>query len=416
MKRKLSIITAALLICSGSALAAPSVINTDGTVHVTGTTPDSPSTGQVTLKVLNKGITKEQFDSSPDIGKCFYVSEQTVLSGNPYSFSFVMDDSDEFGEYVIIVNNESVTYNHASNESLKLHYAVEKIKNAENYGTVRDVLKENLAIFGLSEGYNDSSLLKLAKKLYEKRKSITESNYKTIIQQAEKESESTGGGSSGGGGGGGGGGSKSSDRGVTFAPPAEVTPAKTEPAPAKISFTDVPETHWAYSSITSLAESGIISGRADKSFAPDDEIKREELAKILAEAFLSTTSAESDNSFSDVEKAAWYEGYVYAMYEKGIIKGIDNGLFGTGRAVTKQDAAVMIYRCLSLGGTTFNSDGAPADFDTVADYATEAVSALCGEKIINGDENGLFKPQKTLTRAEAAKIISESLKIRNKKI
>ena len=52
------------------------------------------------------------------------------------------------------------------------------------------------------------------------------------------------------------------------------------------------------------------------------------------------------------------------------------------------------------------------DGDSIAEYAKNAVSGLAEKGIINGNEEGLFLPQKSLTRAEAAKILSDALKLK----
>ena len=416
MKPKLCLmIMTAFLATGATVFASPDVSNIDGVLNISGNIDITvPNTGQVTLRVLKKGITKEEFIASPDITKCFYFGEQTVSEDGSYNFQVPMNDNDEYGEYVIIADNQSVTYIHASQEDIKLRTAVMGIQNAPNYGTVRDILKANKQILGITADYSDEKLLKIANELYPKRKTITVSNYRTVIAQAESDAQEK---DSGNGGGGSGGGSSSKGGGYVSTAVGYNPPTTEESTAVKPRFNDVSKSHWAYGYITDLAERGIISGRDDGNFAPSNEIRREEFAKILAQSFLSASEATSDGTFTDVKNGAWYEGYVYAMYKSGIVNGIADGQFGTGYLVTKQDAAVMVHRALTLGGAELKEESTSlSDLEDVSDYAKEAVKKLCSQGIINGNEDGMFQPQKSLTRAEAAKIISDSLKIMKGKV
>ena len=134
---------------------------------------------------------------------------------------------------------------------------------------------------------------------------------------------------------------------------------------------------------------------------------------MLAEAFLDVSKESSDGVFTDVLSGAWYEGYVYALYKNQLISGMGEGKFGTGEVITRQDAAVMVYRCLERAGVDVSGEGSVfGDADNISDYAKVAVSGLSQKGIINGNEEGLFLPGKSLTRAEAAKILSDALKIK----
>jgi len=410
MKRRICLIAALLLAIGTTAFAKPKVENRDGILQVSGTEDiTKPRTGQITIRVLKPGITTETFAASPDIEDCFFVGEQTIGADGSYSFSIPMNDETPYGEYVILVGKDEQTYLHASQADIKLRTAVECIRDAENHGTVKDVIKECKEILGITKSYTDSEWLKIAKALYQTRKTITVSNYQTVIAEAEKAAKKNE--SSTGGGGGGGGGSYAMAN-IGYKP--EETTSQTTVQPL---FSDVPLSHWAYPYITDLAGKNIVSGRGDGSFAPSDEIKREEFAKMLADAFLETNQKASDGTFRDVPAGAWYEGYVYALYQNGALSGLEGNLFGTGYLITRQDAVVLVYRCLRLGGTVLEQDSAGLhDFETVSDYAKEAVSSLCKAGIVNGNEAGLFQPQKSLTRAEAAKILSDAIKIRKGKV
>ena len=95
----------------------------------------------------------------------------------------------------------------------------------------------------------------------------------------------------------------------------------------------------------SLANAGIVSGKGNKKFCPQDFVKREEFVKMLVGAF--NVTAEGSVPFSDVSSNEWYYTYVVSAYNSGMIKGISADIFGTGTNITRQDMAVLIYRYLS---------------------------------------------------------------------
>ncbi len=170
-------------------------------------------------------------------------------------------------------------------------------------------------------------------------------------------------------------------------------------------FSDLPNDHWAYKAIKSLKDKGIVSGDAEGTFRPDDRLTREELVKmVVLAAGIPLDGAAA--SFSDVSAAHWSYPYVAAGFTNGVINGRDDGSFGLGASVIRQDAAVIIYNTMKHMGVSF--DGASAnfsDFDDVADYAKTAVSEMHGKGLINGKGDNMFMPLDYLTRAEAATMI-----------
>ena len=197
----------------------------------------------------------------------------------------------------------------------------------------------------------------------------------------------------GGGGGGGGGGAP-----VIVQPPVSAEPV---PEEANKSFSDVSNDHWAYSYINKLTAQNIISGYSDGSFKPSQSVKREEFIKLVVEAL--ELSSTIDTNFSDVPSDAWYASYVKSAVSSGIINGVSDNIFGAGLELTRADMAVIISRALKLeaetDGEVFNDDS------DIPDYAKEAVYILKANGIISGN-GGNYEPERSLTRAECAKIIS----------
>ena len=174
-------------------------------------------------------------------------------------------------------------------------------------------------------------------------------------------------------------------------------------------FTDLAGYEWAKDAIQTLNRKGIVSGVGNGKFEPGRNVTREEFVKLLCES-VGIEKISDEIRFDDVKENDWFKDYVSAAVQKGIVKGVSETEFGTGRSITREDMAVMLYRAL-LTMEIDLSAGTPAfeDADEIADYAQEAVSALANEGIVSGVGNGMFAPKATATRAEAAVIIMRSM-------
>ena len=108
-------------------------------------------------------------------------------------------------------------------------------------------------------------------------------------------------------------------------------------------------------------------------------------------------------SFGDVSNNAWYAQYVSIAAENGLINGDENGNFNPNKAVSRQDAAVMMYRAIGKDAKTDKAYF--VDYEKISTYAQDAVNYMCANRIINGMGNGVFAPLDNLTRAQSAKMV-----------
>lgn len=197
---------------------------------------------------------------------------------------------------------------------------------------------------------------------------------------------------------------------VTFVEGEEPTDPST---PSSDLFSDVPSTHWAYSFIKEMKDLGIVNGVSNTEFAPDANITRAEFAKMVAQAFgLKATATES--VFTDCTASDWYTPFVIAGTEAGILKGISDTEFGANQQITRQDICTVLGRILDAENTiSAAADSSFTDIDQVADYAVAAVKAFVAAGVVNGYEDGTFRPTANATRAEVSKILCSVLKLDN---
>lgn len=122
-------------------------------------------------------------------------------------------------------------------------------------------------------------------------------------------------------------------------------------------------------------------------------------------------NAELVSDFEDTDKNEWYSPYIASAKKDGLVNGVSETEFGLGNNIKRQDMAVIIYNGLKKKGYNFsNKQVSFEDEDTIDDYAKTAVSALAASGIINGMDNGCFKPHDNATRAQAAQMIYTMLR------
>jgi hypothetical protein len=111
-------------------------------------------------------------------------------------------------------------------------------------------------------------------------------------------------------------------------------------------------------------------------------------------------------TFSDVTEDKWYYTYVASAVNAGIIKGRPNNVFAPDDKITRQEMAVMIHRAL---GETAAKDSRIlfnfVDRKKIAEWAVNALAAIIEAEIMNGKPGGIIDPEGYSTRAEAAAVI-----------
>lgn len=225
-----------------------------------------------------------------------------------------------------------------------------------------------------------------------------------IIDDILYSSSQKGGGSGGSGGG-------SSSKTVSGVHAVGMTQTKEESQPqANKGFSDMKEYEWAKIPAEVLFEQGIISGREENIFAPQDPVKREEIVKMLCILF-DIKSDGVKSTFTDVPDDHWSYEYVAAAQRYGLVMGNEDNKFGLGFDILREDVASMCYRFAAAFGIDFTGEADKenvtkfVDEGDISDYAYDSVYSLKQAGIISGNGEGEFAPKNTLTRAEAAVII-----------
>ena len=121
-------------------------------------------------------------------------------------------------------------------------------------------------------------------------------------------------------------------------------------------------------------------------------------------------SNENTKLFSDVEENSWYANEVYDLYQKGIINGYEDGGFHPFHPVTRAEAVAMLCRALELSGEKGDTNFSDVPFDHFASgYINQATNA----NIITGFQDETFKPSDNIIRGDVAVILQRAFQYPN---
>lgn len=335
--------------------------------------------------------------------------------GNLLNYSEILPESIDAGWYEHVNSNAAVDFNSRVKDANPT--TVAGYETAVKNSIILSVVYKpngNMNAYKIISEY--SEYLDVSNVTEEKCTKIAGNNYKSIDALKSVLSGSTGGGTAGGGGGSSSGGSnggssnKNSSFTVSVSTTADVELAPPKQEPLKVTFNDIDDVAWANEAINALAGKGIINGKADGIFSPNDNVTREEFVKMAVLAF-GIEETDVPCGLTDVDSNMWYAPYINAAYADGIIQGISDTHFGIGRNISRQDMAVIIAKAANI---TSEQSKAFNDDDMIAEYAADAVRVMGSLGIISGNEQGSFMPTENARRCEAAKIIYETLKYLNK--
>lgn len=176
-------------------------------------------------------------------------------------------------------------------------------------------------------------------------------------------------------------------------------------------FTDVSEDHWASLHIRSLANHEIIDGKTEQLYCPNEEIKRAELTKLLAEGLVLPETTATLN-FSDIPTNHWSYSYIKKVVANGLMNGVSTSLFAPERAATRAEfAKTAILARSMLTNVPEPSPNNSSNFSDLSSshWAYKYIAQACECGIIKGYPDGTFKPDQPVNRAEAACLIYRSL-------
>lgn len=173
-------------------------------------------------------------------------------------------------------------------------------------------------------------------------------------------------------------------------------------------FTDVDTAKWYHLSIDYVLTHKMMNGVSSRAFAPNANLTRGMLVQILynLEGKPKGTAA----NFSDVQADAWYAEAVGWAASSKVVTGYADGTFRPNAAVTREQAAAILYRYAQSKGIDVSVGEntnilSYVDVQQTSEYAIPALQWAVGAGVLNGKNGGRLAPTGTATRAEIAAIM-----------
>ena len=180
-------------------------------------------------------------------------------------------------------------------------------------------------------------------------------------------------------------------------------------------FTDVEENGWYHTGVDFMVKNGFMNGVADDAFDVDGNLTRAQLVTILYR-IAGEPESTATNPFADVADGQWYTNAVIWAAENGIVKGVNTTTFAPNDQITREQIATILFRYAKAEKVEGKLAGFP-DAEKVSDYAADAMAWAVEQGLINGisesDGKTYLAPQETATRAQIAAILMRYLTAEN---
>jgi photosystem II stability/assembly factor-like uncharacterized protein/methionine-rich copper-binding protein CopC len=164
-------------------------------------------------------------------------------------------------------------------------------------------------------------------------------------------------------------------------------------------FADVPDTAWYKDYVILLTTNSIVSGYVDGSFRPNHNVSRGEFAKMMCLAMGWTLENPSSASFTDVPNDHWAFNYIETAKSQNVIAGYEDGTFRPGKSITRAEIAKIASETLALPAGTSTLT------DIASSWAKDFIAKCVKANIVGGYNDNTFRPSNTASRAEAAKMV-----------
>lgn len=173
-----------------------------------------------------------------------------------------------------------------------------------------------------------------------------------------------------------------------------------------VPFTDI-NGHWAYDAILYAYHNGLMNGIGDEKFDPNGTLNRAMLVTILyrLEGKPAVTAV---NPFDDVKDGKWYTDAIIWAADNELVNGYGNGKFGPEDDITREQMAKILFAYSKLKGydsSKANDLAAYTDAENISGWALDAVKWANAVNLITGRTETTIVPGGNATRAEAATIL-----------
>ncbi len=177
-------------------------------------------------------------------------------------------------------------------------------------------------------------------------------------------------------------------------------------------FKDVNESDWFYNEVLYAYEQGLMKGIENDVFGPNETTTRAMVVTILYR-LEGSPAVDTACTFRDVKAGEYYEAPVIWAAANNIVNGYDPKTFAPNDFITREQLATILYRYASYKGYDVSAAAdlsAYEDADLIDDYAQAAMEWANAAELISGTTSTILRPLGNATRAQVAVIFKRLCK------
>ncbi len=183
-----------------------------------------------------------------------------------------------------------------------------------------------------------------------------------------------------------------------------LTMVSTSAFAVSVEFTDVPSSHWAHTSISEMADKGIMSGVGNNKFAPDTTLTGAQFVTMIVRHFYEDKLGDGGDK--------WYSAFMDVAEQAGILA--DTSITAEG-VINRYDMAQLMYNVLkdeNISTTPLSDTSKVGDWSSVPSTYQDAVSVCYNMGMLSGvDSKGTFNGNGQMTRAQAAVVMDRLIEV-----
>lgn len=173
------------------------------------------------------------------------------------------------------------------------------------------------------------------------------------------------------------------------------------------SFNDIDD-HWAVDYICNLYDRDVVKGRTNSKYYPNEDVTRAEFLKMVLLGLDYDVEEKSGVHYTDVDDDDWFYEYVTYATAHDIVDGYEDGTFRPNDDISRAEAIVMVLKAADEEDYTYDEEDIEFWDVDESDWYAWAVVVADEANIISGYSDDSFKPESDISRGEAAKIVDLS--------
>lgn len=180
------------------------------------------------------------------------------------------------------------------------------------------------------------------------------------------------------------------------------------------SFTDIDDTAWYYPGVDYVVSNSVMVGMSDTAFGPSANLTRAMFVATLSRLSEQEPKEETELPFTDVSADEWYYDHIRWAYENKVVSGLSDNTFAPNENITREQMCrIMVNFANHMGYEFPNTDTMNildsivlfSDDETISTWAYDAVYTCAAAGVVSGMGNGAFEPQGLTNRAQVASML-----------